>query len=203
MIPKSIAAILPVGEGEQVSVMQIGVEETVDHCLAKESADQDRGERAGVMAGGDQGIAVIEFDSVEPFEGQHPPGGSPPVDLGDVITGLGDHVLAQLGGRGAFALEVELARGPLPEMGDDQARPQTLGFSAEPLDMRSGPLVGLDRPGEVFLDAGPQDLDRDLFAFAGDGAVHLGDRRGADRLGVELAVQALERHAERAFDGLS
>ena len=105
------------------------------------------------MAGGDQRIAVIELDSVEPFEGQHPPGGPPPVDLGNVIAGLGDHVLAQLGGRGAFALEVELARGPLPEMGDDQARPQALGFAAEPLDMRRGPLVGLDRLGEVFLDA--------------------------------------------------
>ena len=133
-------------------MVKVGVEETVDHRLAKEGADQDRGERLAVMAGGDQRIAVVELDAVEPFERQHPPRGPPPVDLGNMIAGLGDHVLAQLGCRGAFALEVELARGPLPEMGDDEAWAQPLGLAAEPLDMRGGPFVGLDRLGEFFLD---------------------------------------------------
>ena len=102
------------------------MEIAVDHRLAKEGADEDRGERLGVVAGGDQLVAVVELDPVEPFERQHPPRGPPPVDLGNVEAGLGDHILAELGGRGGLALQVELAPRPLLEMGDDQARAQPL-----------------------------------------------------------------------------
>ena len=122
MIPKSIARDPAVGQREQIAVVEVGVEEAVDHRLAQEGADEGRGERLAVLAGRDQRLAVVELDPVEPFERQHPPRGAAPVDLGHVIAGLGDHILAQLGGRGGLALEVELARGPLPEMGDDQAR---------------------------------------------------------------------------------
>ena len=91
----------PVGKREQIALVEVGVEEAVDHRLAKEGADQDRGQRLAVVAGGDQRVAVVQFDPVEPFERQHPPRGAPPVDLGDVEARLGDHVLAQLGGRRA------------------------------------------------------------------------------------------------------
>ena len=187
MIPKSIARDPPVGQREQIAVVKVGVEEAVDHRLAQEGADQGRGERLAVLAGRDQRVAVVELDPVEPFERQHPPRGAAPVDLRDVIAGLGDHVLAQLGRRGGFALQVELARGPLAEMGDDQPRPQPLGLAAVALDMRRRPFVGLDRLGELLLDAGPEHLDRDLAAFGRDRAVDLGDRGGADRHFVELA----------------
>ena len=120
----------PVGKREQIALVEVGVEKAVDHRLAQEGADEDRGERLAVVAGGDQRVAVVELDPVEPFERQHPPRGAPPVDLGHVEAGLGDHILAQLGGRGGLALEVELARGPLPEMGDDQPRAQPLGLAA-------------------------------------------------------------------------
>ena len=116
----------PVGQREQIAVVKVGVEEAVDHRLAKEGADQDRGERLAVLAGRDQRVAVVELDAVEPFERQHAPRGPPPVDLRHVIAGLGDHVLAQLGGRRGLALQVELARGPLAEMRDDQPRAQPL-----------------------------------------------------------------------------
>ena len=43
-----------VGEGEQIALVKVGVEIAVDHRLAKEGADQDRRQRLGVMAGGDQ-----------------------------------------------------------------------------------------------------------------------------------------------------
>ena len=175
------------------------MEEAVDHRLAQEGADQDRGERLAVVPGRDQRVAVVELDPVEPFERQHPPRGAPPVDLGDVIAGLGDHILAQLGRRGGLALEVELARGPLAEMRDDQARPQSLGLAAVALDMRRGPFVGLDRPGEFLLDARAQHLDRDVAALGRHRAVDLGDRGGADRHLVELGEQAFERGSERCF----
>ena len=141
------------------------MEEAVDHRLAQEGADQRRGERLAVLAGRDQRVAVVELDPVEPFEREHAPRGSPPVDLGHVIAGLGDHVLAQLGRRRRLALEVELARGPLAEMGDDQARAQPLGLAAVAFDVRRRPFIGLDRPGEFFLDARAEHLDRDVAAL--------------------------------------
>ena len=110
-----------VAQREQVSVMQIGVEEAIDDGLAQEGADEDRGKRLAIMTGGDQRLAIVELDAVEPFERQHTPGGAAPVDLRNVVAGLGDHVLAQLGRRGGLALQVEFARGPLLELSDDQA----------------------------------------------------------------------------------
>ena len=44
----------PVGQCEQIALVEVGVEIAVDHRLAKEGADEDRGERLGVVAGGDQ-----------------------------------------------------------------------------------------------------------------------------------------------------
>ena len=149
-----------------------------------------------------QRIAVVELDSVDPFERQHPPGGAPPVDLGNVVTGLGDHVLAELGRGRGLALEVELARGPLLEMGDDEPRPQPLELAAHPLDLRSRPFIGVDRPLEFLFDVRAEHLDRDFAAIGGDGAVDLRDRGGADGRFVELGKEAFERPLERLLDGL-
>ena len=107
-------------------------------------------------------VAVGELDAVDPFERQHPPRGAAPVDLGDEEAALGDQILAQLGGRGRLLPQVELALGPLPEGGDDQARPQPRRLAAHRLDLRRRPFVGLDRGGEILLDIGAQHLDRDL-----------------------------------------
>ena len=57
------------------------------------------------------------------------------------------------------------------------------------LDLRRRPFIGLDRLGEIRLDVRPQHLDRDLPALGGDGAVDLGDRGGADRLGIDLGEE--------------
>ena len=40
-----------VGQREQIALVEVGVEEAVDHRLAQEGADQDRGERLQVVAG--------------------------------------------------------------------------------------------------------------------------------------------------------
>ena len=196
MMPKSIARDPAIGQGEQIPVVQVGVEETVDHRLAEEGSNEDRGERRAIVPRRDQRFVVVELDPVEPFQREHAAGGSPPVDLRHMIAGLGDHILAQLGGGRALALQVELARGPLLEVGNDQARPQALGFSAVALDVGRRPLVGLDRLVELFLDPRPKHFDRDLLAFGRDRAVNLGDGRGADRHFVELGEQAFERRAE-------
>src|SRR5689334_17519074 len=106
------------------------MEEAVDHRLAKERADQGRRQLLAVVLGGNQRLAVAELDPVEPFERQHPSGGSAPVDLGYVVAGFGDHVLTQLGSRSGFALKVELPRSPLAEVCNHQTRSKPLGFAA-------------------------------------------------------------------------
>ena len=143
---------------------------------------------------------MAQLDPVEPFERQHAPRGPPPVDFGNVEAGLGDHIVAQLGRRGAFALEVELAPGPLLEMLDDEARAEPFEFAPGALDVERGPLVGFDRLGEFFLDPRAEHLDRDLAALGGDRMVDLGDRCGADGHLVEFAEQGFERSAERGLD---
>ena len=201
MIPKSIAAIRPSAQREQVAVVEVGVEEAVDHRLPEEGADQGPGERSAIVAGRDQRVAVVELDAVEPFERQHSARGSAPVDLRHIIAGLGDHILAQLGRRSGLALQVELARGPLAELGDDQPRPQPLDLAAVAFDMRRRPFVGLDRFGELVLDAGAEHLHRDVAAFGGDRAVDLRDRGGADGLFIELArrgFRAARRRTSRS-----
>ena len=189
-----------VGQSEQIALVKVGMEKAVDHRLAKECAHQDRGERLAVVAGGDQRIAVVQFFAVEPLEGQHPPRGAPPVDFGHEEARLGDHVLAQLGGRRGLALEIELARRPLLEMGDDQPRPQSLEFAAAAFDMGGRPFVGLDRVGEFLFDSRSEHLDRDVAALGGHGAVDLGNRGGADRFGVEARIELIHWGLERGFD---
>ena len=136
----------PVGEREQIALVEVGVEIAVDHRLAKESADEDRGERLGVVPRGDQRVAVAQLDPVEPFQRHHAPRGAPPVDLGNVEAGLGDHFLLELGRRGGLALEVEFARRPLLEMRDDQSRAQPHRLvAAEQFDMGRGPFIGFER----------------------------------------------------------
>ncbi len=196
MMPKSIAADASVAQREQVSVMEIGVEESVDDRLAQESPDEDCGERLAIVAGGDQRLAVVELDAVEPFERKDPAGRAAPVDLRNVIAGLGDHVLAKLGRGGRLALQVELARGPLLELGDDETRAQALQLAAEAFDMGSGPFVGFDRPGDFLFDAGAKDLDGDHLAVGRDRLVHLGDRSGADGHRIE-AFETAGRAARR------
>ena len=100
-----------VGQREQIALVEIGVEEAVDHRLAQEGADQDRGQRLEVVAGGDQRVAVGELDAVDPFQRQHPPRRCGVQSIcGHEEAALGDQILAQLGGRGGLAPQVELAR---------------------------------------------------------------------------------------------
>ena len=44
----------PVGKGEEIALVKVGMEEAVDHRLAEERADQGRGERVAVLPGRDQ-----------------------------------------------------------------------------------------------------------------------------------------------------
>ena len=189
-----------VGKREEIALVEVGVEEAVDHRLAQEGADEDRGERLQIVAGVDQRLAVGELDAVDPFEGEDAPGGAGPVDRGDEEAALGLEILPELGGGGGFLAQVQLAVGPLAEGGDDHPRPQPRHLAAHRFDLGGRPFVGVDRGGEILLDVRAQDLDRDQPAFGGDRAVDLGDRGGADRLGIDRGEDLVERLAEALLD---
>src|SRR5207237_4684781 len=97
-----------VGKREEIALVQIGVEEAVDHRLAEEDPDQRGGERLHILSRLDQLPAVGELDAVDPLERHHPARGSAPVDLGYEEAGLGDEILAQLRSGGGLLPEVEL-----------------------------------------------------------------------------------------------
>jgi hypothetical protein len=61
-----------VGEGEQIALVEVGVEEAVDQRLPQESPHQDRGETLQIVPGLDQRVTVGELYAVDPFEGHHP-----------------------------------------------------------------------------------------------------------------------------------
>ena len=73
----------------------------------------------------------------------------------------------------------------------------------EALDLAGGEVVAVEIAAKAPLDAGAQDLDRDLAApvlVDDDRLVHLGDGGGGNR-GTELGEMVLEPSAERLLDG--
>ncbi len=155
------------------------------------------------MAGGDDVVALGELDPVDPFEGQHLASGARPIDCGNEVIGLGLHAVGKFGGRGSFAAQIELARGPALEGLDHHARAQAGCFAAHALDLGCCPFIGLDGAGEFDFDAGAQDFDRDGAAIGGDGAVDLGDGGGADRCFLDRGEHRLQRVAIAGFDPLA
>lgn len=164
------------------------------------------GELFAIIARRDQRIAVGQLDAVDPGNGKHLGRSALPVDRGNEEIRLGGHRLGQFGGRRRLAPQVEFTQGPALEGLDHQTRAQSRQFAAHRLDLRRGPLIGVDRPREFLLDARPQHLDRDLAAIGGDGTMDLGDRRGADRDRIDrlekLRRVAAERSRHRGVDRL-
>ena len=64
--------------------------------------------------------AVGNFDAIDPFQGHHLAAGAIPVDRGNKIAGFGLHRFGKFGGRGGFAAQIQFARGPPFEIGDDE-----------------------------------------------------------------------------------
>ena len=141
----------------------------------------------GIVAGGDDGVAVADRNAVDPLEREHALGGAVPVDGGRAIAGIVGEVLAQLLGGGGFHAQVHLDP---HDVGEGAHRIDGL----QPAEARLGALDQLGHPVEEVevalegrLDARPQHLDRDLAAVGGDGEMDLGDRGGGDRRVVEAA----------------
>ena len=184
------------GQCEQVALVHVGVEEPIGDRLAQERADERVGKAGKVVAGRDERRAVGQLDAVDPLNRHDLVGRARPVDRGDDEIGLCGHAFREFGGRGCFAAEVEFAQRPALERLDREAGAQAHRLGAERLELRRGPAVRVDRAGEIVLDAGAEDLDRDVATIGGDGSVDLRDRRCADRNRFDAREQRLERLAE-------
>ena len=96
-IPKSISPIRPSGFDEQVARMGIGVEEAV----LEDHADRDpsglRRQGPAVHPSPVEAVEVVDLDSDDAFQGQHPGGRRLPVHLRDVDVG----VVGEVGRRSA------------------------------------------------------------------------------------------------------
>ena len=91
--------------------------------------------------------------------------------------------------------EVQLLGEVVGEVGDDVLRGEPSAQLGQ-LDELRAALEDLQVGGDAAADAGPLDLDDDLFAGVQGGVVHLGDRRRCERLLVERLEQVLGVVAE-------
>ena len=177
------------------------MKESVDDRLPQEAAHQRTGEVLAVEPRGFDGRNVGQLDAVDPARRQHAPRGPLPVDLGHQEVGLRRHVACEFGRRGGFHAQVQLARRPFAEIGDDRPRAQPREFAAHALDAHREPFVGLDGPLEILLDMRSQHFQRHCPPVGRDRAVHLRDRGGADGRLLDRREHRVPRLAERFLDG--
>ncbi len=182
--------------------MHVGVEEAVPDRVAQEGLDHGPPERRHVVAGLDDGRAVVEADAVDPLARQHVAPGQLPDRLGHPEFRIVLDVLGQFREGGGFEPEIHLhgdgAGERLHHRADAGARPRAQG-----LDHPGHEAHRLDVAGEPLAHAGPHDLDRDhplgAVGLAQVRLVDLRDRGGGDRL-AERGEQLAERLAEGRFE---
>ncbi len=170
--------------------MGIGVEvlQVVDRPEAEPK--DDLAEAVTLLLG--KPLDLLEPDAVDVLGDQHPAARQPRQHVGDV-----DERVAAVGaGEGALALRlvlvVELLHHPQPQLLGDRLGVEAGGDRPrEPHDHPGVAQVGLQRLG----DPGVLDLDRHRAPVAEGGAVHLADRGGGERLGLDLGEQLVDRLA--------
>src|SRR3546814_15297258 len=76
---------VPVWRDEQIALVHVGMEESIRNRLTQESVHQTGSNGGHVMHSRDQSLTVGNLDAVNPFERQHAPGGTVPVNGGNDI----------------------------------------------------------------------------------------------------------------------
>ena len=104
-----------------------------------------------------------------------------------------------------FALQVEFGRQRVLDLGHDLARADLVGGRMRAVDERGDRLQQRDVAADLLLDVGAQHLDHDFarrrIAHRGQrGRMHLRDRRGGQRRGVEARERDVDRTPERLLD---
>ncbi len=191
---------LTVGPHEQIAGMHVGVKEAVaEHHIEKGVRRLlDDGEQ--IMPGRFQGVDLVDGNSMDPFQRQHPPGRPLPVDGGDGEGRIVGEILGDLGRRRRLEAQVHFHGHRLFEGPDRIDEAQAAHRGNQTLDPLGQPIEEGDVPVELRLDAGPQHFDRHLFAAAGHRQMHLGDGGRRHRDIVEKLIQRLNRLPEFGGD---
>ena len=185
-MPKSRNATGPSSSQQVVAGVRVGVEvlQLVDR--AEVEAEHDLGEAVALL--GVQLLHVLESDALDVLGDEHPAAREPRDDVGHA-----DERMAAVGPREAalvlgLVLVVELLQHALAQLVRDrlgvEPRRERLG---EPQDHAGVREVGPDRR----VDARVLDLHRDLAPVVQHAAVHLADRGGRERLGLDPLEQLL------------
>ena len=123
--------------------------------------------------------------AVDPFHGQDFARRAVPIDGGGAEFGVADQVFREFGRRRRFEAKVHLHAHASRQRVDDLHRAQATQARFEALGRAGGEEHVGEIAGEAPLDAGPQQLDRNValaLARSHPGAMHLRDRSGGDRV---------------------
>ena len=145
-------------------------------------------------------VDVGELDPVDPFERQHPGPRVLPVDLRHADVRVAREMAVEVLRVARLLPVVELladrARELVHELAGVDEVERADPLAREPRRLVEQAEVGLDLPRR----ARPLHLDRDAAPVRQGRAMHLADRRGRDRRGLEVEEQPLERVAELLLD---
>src|SRR3546814_5878651 len=89
------------------------------------------------MPSRDQSLTVGNLDAVNPFERQHAPGGTVPVNGGNDIARLRHHRFGQLRSGCGLSAQIKLTRGPALHIRNHLAWAQAGCFPSQQFQMRS------------------------------------------------------------------
>ncbi len=179
---------------EEISRMHVGMEKAVAQRLGEETAHQ--GQRDASWDHGPRrapGRGIADRRAVDPFAGEHPRRGARPIHMRHAEFGVAAGAIIKLGCRRRFHAQVQFQRHRSGQGLDqrDNAQPPRFAGKALAPRARTRPARRRSRR-EQRLDPGTQHLDRRFHAFAGGGAMHLGDGGRRDRR-AERRKQALDR----------
>ena len=192
--------IAPLGGDEDIPRVHVGMEEVVAEHLGEEYLHAAHAEHAQVYAGASQLVDMVHRYAVDALLYQHVPARVVPVDLGDVQHGAVLEVAPQQGAVGGLAHQVQLVVDGLLVLLDHLHRAQPAGLAGiAPRHARDG-IQQRDVALDGLLDPGADHLDHHLAAVVQARGMHLRDRGGGQRPGVEFRKQLAHRCAQRLFD---
>ncbi len=185
---------------EEVARVRIGVEEAVDEDLPYHRVRRDAQERFGVESRRAQLVRRRRAQPLDKLHRQHARRRTRPVHCGHDDARVPGEELAHALGGPRLAPEVELAAGVVGELGDRRGRPEGERLRAPALDPAGEKPEQREVALDLLGDPGPLHLDRDRAPIRENGPVHLRQRRGRERLALELGEEVRERSAELALD---
>ncbi len=184
------------GGGEQVALVQIGVEHPVVQRLGQEGPGQLGGQGRPIEPLLGEGGRIGQGHPLGPGQGQHPLAHPVPDHFGRAHVGIAGHHLAEFAGAGGLQPQVQLQLQRARHGGHRRARLQPAGLRAHLLGEARRQGHGADVGADAVLHPRAQNLDRHLAPVVQARRMGLGEGRGRHRR-VELAEQGPGRPAQR------